>query len=125
LLHTLLVPVLLLCNVLLLAALAVMLSALAFSPAARHDLLRTGVFLDWYWLTFALAVFLTVSVYARCERGLGRWRVLVLGHAFAGYALLWVVAGYWALARVVRGRQGWLKTDRVLDRSPEPVAETK
>lgn len=125
LLHTLLVPVLLLGNVLLLAALAVMLSALAFSPAARLDLLRPGVFLDWYWLTFALAVFLTVSVYARRERGLGRWRVLVLGHAFAGYALLWVVAGYWALGRAVRGRQGWLKTDRVLDLQPEPAAETK
>lgn len=125
LLHTLLVPVLLLCNVLLLAALAFMLSALAFSPAARLDLLRPGVFLDWYWLTFAAAVFLTVSVYARRERGLGFWRVLVLGHAFAAYTLLWVVAGYWALGRVVRGRQAWLKTDRVHDLQPEPVAETK
>ena len=31
---------------------------------------RPGVFLGWYWLTFALAVFLTVSVYARREPGL-------------------------------------------------------
>jgi cellulose synthase/poly-beta-1,6-N-acetylglucosamine synthase-like glycosyltransferase len=125
LLHTLLVPVLLLCNVLLLAAFAVMLGALAFSPAARSDLLRPGVFLDWYWLTFALAVFLTISVYARRERDLGRWRILALGHAFAVYVLLWVIAGYWALGRVVRGRQGWLKTDRVVDMQPEAVAETK
>jgi cellulose synthase/poly-beta-1,6-N-acetylglucosamine synthase-like glycosyltransferase len=123
LLHTLLVPVLLLGNVLLLAALAVMLSALAVTPAIRHDLVRLSVFLDWYWLTFALAVFLTISVYARRERGLGRGRVLFLGHAFAVYALLWVVAGYWALARVVRGRHGWLKTDRVADLPPEAGPE--
>ncbi len=125
LLHTLLVPVLLLCNVLLLAALAVMLAAGAVSAAVRLDLVRPGVFIDWYWLTFALAVFLAISVYARREPDLTRWRVVVLGHVFAAYALLWIVAGYWALGRMLGGRQGWQKTDRVLERPPEPVAGRK
>jgi cellulose synthase/poly-beta-1,6-N-acetylglucosamine synthase-like glycosyltransferase len=119
LLHTLLVPVLLLCNVLLLGAFAAMLAAFAVSPAVRLDLARPGVFIDWYWLTFALAVFLAVSVYARREPGLTRWRILALGHAFAGYSLLWVVAGYWALGRMLSGRRGWLKTERVPESQPE------
>lgn len=122
LLHSLVVPVLLLLNLVMLAALAVMVAGLISSPEIRHDLLRTGTILDWYWLTFALAIFLSLSVYARREPGLRRHRVLVLGHAFAAYALLWVVAGYWALGRVIRGRNGWLKTDRVTDQLLEPAA---
>jgi 1,2-diacylglycerol 3-beta-glucosyltransferase len=122
LLHTLLVPVLLLCNLLLLSAFGLMLAAFAVDPAVRLNLARPGVFIDWYWLTFALAVFLTVSVYARREPHLAPWRILALGHAFAAYAMLWTVAGYWALGRTVGGRHGWLKTDRVLESQPEPTA---
>lgn len=121
--HTLLVPILLLASVLLLIALAVMLAGMAFSPAIRSDLARPGVILDWYWLTFALPVFLAFSVYAHREAGLRRRRVVVLGHAFACYSLLWIIAGYWALARMLRGRRGWAKTDRVLEREPAQVAE--
>jgi 1,2-diacylglycerol 3-beta-glucosyltransferase len=125
LLHFLLAPILLLANVALLAALLAMLTGMAVSPDVRFDLVRPGVILDWYWLTFALAMFLTVSVYARREPGLGAWRVIVLGHAFAGYSLLWVVAGYWAVGRILRGRHGWLKTDRLQEQSREPAAETE
>jgi 1,2-diacylglycerol 3-beta-glucosyltransferase len=119
LLHLLLVPVLLLVNLALLGALAVMLAGAATSPAIRSELLRPGVAVDWYWLTFALAMFLTISVYARRERGLGLRRVAGLGHAFAGYALLWIVAGYWGLGRLVTGQRGWLKTDRLADQPAE------
>lgn len=125
LLHYLLAPILLLANVALLAALMAMLTGMAVSPRVRFDLARPGVILDWYWLTFALAMFLTVSVYARREPGLGPWRVIVLGHAFAGYSLLWIVAGYWALGRILRGRRGWLKTDRLLEHPREPPAEAE
>lgn len=123
LLHFLLVPILLLANMALLAALLAMLTGMAVSPDIRLGLARPGIVLDWYWLTFALAMFLTVSVYARREPGLKPWRVIVLGHAFAGYSLLWIVAGYWAMGRILRGRHGWLKTDRLPEHSPEPAAE--
>ncbi|HUJ06737.1 MAG TPA: glycosyltransferase [Streptosporangiaceae bacterium] len=127
LLHSLLVPVLLLANVLLLAALGITVGELAFSPAGRAELARPGLLLDWYWLTFALALLLTLSVYVRRERGLRTWRAIALGHSFAIYSLLWMVAGYWALGRIVRGRHGWLKTERVTDHPahgprPEPTA---
>jgi len=124
LLHSLLVPVLLLANVLFLGALAVILAGIAFSPAIRHDVARTGVIIDWYWLTFALAVFLAFSVYAQREHGLRSSRVLALGHAFACYSLLWIAAGYWALGRIVRGRRSWAKTDRVLEAQSQPAAES-
>ena len=125
LLHLLLVPVLLLANVALLTALLAMLTAIAVSPDVRSGLARPGVVLGWYWLTFALAVFLTVSVYARREPGLRPWRVIGLGHAFAGYSLLWMVAGYWALGRILRGRHGWLKTERLAGQPRGPLAETE
>jgi 1,2-diacylglycerol 3-beta-glucosyltransferase len=124
LLHVLMVPILLLANVALLIALLAMLTGIAVSPNVRFDLARPSVVLGWYWLTFALAVFLTVSVYARRESGLGPWRVIVLAHAFAGYSLLWIVAGYWALGRTLRGRHGWLKTERLAEQPHEQLAET-
>jgi hypothetical protein len=42
--------------------------------------------------------------------------VVLLGHAFAVYALLWIVAGYWALGRILRGRRGWHKTERLIEK---------
>jgi len=122
LLHLLMVPVLLLVNVMLLAALVTMVIGIAVSPGIRSSLLRPGVFLGWYWLTFALAVFLTVSVYARHEPGLRPRNVVLLGHAFAIYSLLWIVAGYWALGRILRGRRGWHKTERLIDKPSKSEA---
>jgi cellulose synthase/poly-beta-1,6-N-acetylglucosamine synthase-like glycosyltransferase len=122
LLHFLMAPVLLLANLALLAALLVMLVGMVVSPAVRAVLASPFTAVGWYWLTFALAMFLTVTVYTQHEPGLGRWRVIALGHAFAGYSLLWMVAGYWAVGRMLRGRHTWLKTDRVLERPGEPVA---
>jgi cellulose synthase/poly-beta-1,6-N-acetylglucosamine synthase-like glycosyltransferase len=124
LLHVLMVPVLLLVNVALLAALVTMLTGIAVSPAARSSLARPGAFLGWYWLTFALALFLTVSVYAQREPGLRPLQVLLLGHAFAIYSLLWIVAGYWALGRILCGRRGWHKTERLTDTPGGAVAGT-
>lgn len=127
LLHTLMVPVLLLANLVLLVGVLVLLAGGIMSPATWSLVTRPETALDWYWLTFALAMFLTVSVYARRERGLRAWRVVLLGHAFAIYSLLWVVAGYWALARIIRGKRGWLKTERLADRparqDPHPAAD--
>ncbi len=134
LLHTLMVPVLLLANLVLLAGVVAMVVGATMSQAALSWISRPGVIFDWYWLTFAIAMFLTVSVYARRETGLRAWRVIVLGHAFAIYSLLWVVAGYWALARTIGGKRSWLKTERLAERhtrtdghqassEPQPAAD--
>src|SRR5215475_4963783 len=127
LLHTLMVPVLLLANLVLLIGVTAMVAGAAMSPAALAWIDRPGIIFDWYWLTFAIAMFLTVSVYARREPGLRAWRAIVLGHAFAIYSLLWVVAGYWALARTIGGKRTWLKTERLAERQvrtePQPVAD--
>lgn len=125
LLYVLMVPVLLLANVALLTALATMLTGIAVSPALRSALLRPEVFVGWYWLTFALALFLTVSVYARRETGLRFRQIVAFGHAFAVYTLLWIVAGYWAVARMMRGQRGWLKTERLADAAGGPAAEAE
>jgi cellulose synthase/poly-beta-1,6-N-acetylglucosamine synthase-like glycosyltransferase len=127
LLHTLLVPVLLLANLILLVGVIAMLVGAVMSPVALAWVTRPEIIFDWYWLTFAVAMFLTVSVYARREPGLRAWRVIVLGHAFAIYSLLWVVAGYWALGRMIGGKRNWVKTERLADRhaipEPQPAAE--
>lgn len=123
LLHFLMAPALLLANAALLAALVTMLTGIAVDPDVRLELAKPGIVVDWYWLTFALTVFLTVSVYGRRERGLPTWRVILLGHVFAGYLLLWIVAGYWAMGRILRGSRGWLKTDRLVDQPRGETAE--
>ena len=125
LLHILLVPVLLLVNLALLIAMMTMLTGIAVSPVIRSSLARPWDFLGWYWLTFALALFLTVSVYAAREPGLRPRQAALLGHAFAIYSLLWIVAGYWAVGRILRGRQSWHKTDRLADTPRRLVAETE
>ncbi|MGN6796050.1 MAG: glycosyltransferase family 2 protein [Streptosporangiaceae bacterium] len=120
LLHSLMVPVLLLANLILLAGVIAMLAGAAMSRVALSWVTKPEIIFDWYWLTFAIAIFLTVSVYARREPGLRAWRVIVLGHAFAIYSLLWVVAGYWALARTIGRKRNWLKTERLAERQPRP-----
>lgn len=120
LLHMLMVPILLLANLALMTALLVMLAGVAGSATVRLGLAHPSIVIDWYWLTFALAMFLTASVYAKREPGLRRWQVILLGHAFAVYSLLWVAAGYWALGRILRNRRGWLKTDRMPEHADEP-----
>lgn len=126
LLHILMVPALLLANVALLTTLVTMLTGVAASPVIRSSIARPWVFVGWYWLTFALALFLTVSVYVRREPGLRLRQAMLLGHAFAIYSLLWIVVGYWALGRILRGSQGWYKTERLIEKpselAPEPDA---
>jgi 1,2-diacylglycerol 3-beta-glucosyltransferase len=124
LLHYLLAPALILANALLTAALAAMVVALVVSPSERLALAHRSTGIAWYWLTFAFAVFLTVSVYAQREPGMSRWRLLGVGHLFALYALLWMAAGYWALSRILAGKQGWFKSERLAERHTQPaVAE--
>ncbi|MEX5634617.1 glycosyltransferase [Parafrankia sp. FMc2] len=49
--------------------------------------------------------------------GLGMLRLAGYAHLYLAYSLVWFVAGWWALARVVGRRTSWHKTAR----SPEPA----
>jgi 1,2-diacylglycerol 3-beta-glucosyltransferase len=125
LLHVLLVPVLLLVNAALVSGLVTMLAGIAVSPVIRSSLVTPWSILGWYWLTFALALFLTASVYARREPGLRPRQLLVLGHVFAIYSLLWIAAGYWALGRISRGSHGWHKTERLVEEPAQLAVQTE
>ncbi len=58
---------------------------------------------------------------SRCEPTLSRWQALGLGLAYWGYTYLMLLAVWSAFWRLVRSRDGWVKTARVLDTSA-PVA---
>ena len=74
----------------------------------------------WYLLTFFPAVLFGIA-YRRITE-IGRWRSMVLGHAFVLYGLLWIASGFIGVWRILRGRRGWLKTDRLSERAPsEPI----
>lgn len=64
-----------------------------------------------YVLTFGVA-HVYGYVYWRRERSLGLVRALLCAHAFVVYGYLWFFAGWWAVARALRGRTAWLKTAR-------------
>jgi 1,2-diacylglycerol 3-beta-glucosyltransferase len=68
----------------------------------------------WYLLTFFPALLFAIA-YRRIS-GIGRLRSFALGHAFVLYGLLWIVAGSVAVWRVLAGRGGWLKTERLKER---------
>jgi hypothetical protein len=65
----------------------------------------------WYLLTFFPALLFAIA-YRRIS-GIGRLRSFAIGHAFVLYGLLWIVAGSVAVWRVLAGRGGWLKTERL------------
>lgn len=74
---------------------------------------------SWWWLTSYLFAFgpalLLGRLYERHEddERYGLVRSLVTMHLYVPYALLWYVAGWTAVIRMLRGRTGWTKTSRV------------
>lgn len=81
------------------------------------DLYQGTTFFSWYWLstyffTFGPAMLLSL-IYRRSERSLGVFRTLLLAHLFVPYSLLWMIAGWRAVARILLGKKGWAKTERL------------
>jgi cellulose synthase/poly-beta-1,6-N-acetylglucosamine synthase-like glycosyltransferase len=121
LLHLLLSPALVLVGSLMTVSLAASLVAATVSATARAQLVRPLPVGSWYLLTFAPAL-LFGPLYARVTGEVGRLRGLLYGHLFVLYGLLWLVAGWWGLARAGARRRSWLKTERVAE---EPAAPTR
>jgi 1,2-diacylglycerol 3-beta-glucosyltransferase len=112
-LHLLLSPVLIFAAFLMTLSFVVASIEWLTAPGPYADGYLLRVVVAWYVLTFSPAVFLAV-IYRRVS-GLGLLRSLGLGHTFVLYGLLWVAAGVRGLWRLLLGRHGWLKTDRLLE----------
>lgn len=74
----------------------------------------------WTLVTYVLSFgpsMLYGRVYWLQERdhGMSLRRAIALSHLYVCYSLMWYVAGWWAVGRAVRGRQGWAKTDRAAE----------
>jgi len=114
-------PLLLLIASCLTGSFAVSMVAALAAAATGHN--PIGWWLLWtYLLSFGPAVVYS-TVYWRRERieGSGLLRCLLWGHLYVLYGLMWYGAGWWAVARVLRGQHGWVKTARSVEQA-EPVA---
>jgi 1,2-diacylglycerol 3-beta-glucosyltransferase len=84
------------------------------NPSLDAGRLGLNSLIAWYLLTFIPAI-LFATAYRRIA-GRGRVRNLILGHAFVIYGLLWIASGSLGVWRILTGRRGWLKTDRLSER---------
>jgi 1,2-diacylglycerol 3-beta-glucosyltransferase len=119
-LHMLLTPVLIFAAFLMTLSFIVAPIERLLNPNLDAGRLGLNSLVAWYALTFFPA-FLFAIAYRRIA-GIGRLRSLALGHAFVLYGLLWIASGSQAVWRVLTGRAGWLKTDRLSERPhPQPL----
>lgn len=85
----------------------------------------TVVFSPW-WISAYLVAFGPILVFGYVywqqerDHGISRIKAFALFHLFALYATLWYLAGWRAVFRMLTGRSGWTKTDRL----QEPTKDT-
>lgn len=123
--YFLLIPWTQLLGTLVYAAAAVILTywALAF-PAGVLGWFTAGA---WGLVPLALCFGVTPLVLwgfvyrSRCEPTLSRWEALGLGLAYWGYTYLMLLSVWSAFWRLVRARDGWVKTARVLSADARPA----
>lgn len=70
-----------------------------------------------YLLSFGQALLLSAWYWRRAE-DISALRAFVLAHGQAVYNLIWYVAEWWALARILGRRRGWAKTTRLPEDEP-------
>ena len=73
-----------------------------------------------YLLCFGLAYPYAFCYWLRGRMSFGR--ALLLAHVFELYSHLWLISGWWAVARILRRRRGWEKTARVVEPSVDTPA---
>jgi 1,2-diacylglycerol 3-beta-glucosyltransferase len=72
--------------------------------------------LSTYLLAFGPAIAYSVVYWTRERKdGLSLPGAILLAHLYVGYGLIWYVAGWRAVARTLRGRSGWTKTERSVE----------
>jgi 1,2-diacylglycerol 3-beta-glucosyltransferase len=110
-----------------LPVIATLVVLVAMSPldVARYAFADHGIpLLAVYVLSFGQSYLAAYVYWMRGRVGLGR--AILLAHVFEIYSHLWLIAGWWAIANVLRRKRGWAKTDRVAEpagaqRAPEPA----
>lgn len=81
--------------------------------------------LSTYLLAFAPAVAYSVVYWGReKQHGLSFPGAIVLAHVYVVYGLIWYVAGWRAVARILRGDGSWTKTQRTADVAVPAVLAT-
>jgi 1,2-diacylglycerol 3-beta-glucosyltransferase len=119
-LHMLLTPVLIFAAFLMTLSFIVAPVERLINPSPDAGGLGLNSLIAWYLLTFVPAI-LFATAYRRIA-GTPRLRSLILGHAFVLYGLFWIASGSIGVWRILTGRRGWLKTDRLRERPrPQPV----
>ncbi len=70
----------------------------------------------WYLFTFGPAL-IVLFHYRHRTREQSVVKTFLTAHAYALFQLIWYVAGWKALARIVTRRHGWVKTERYIEAS--------
>lgn len=118
--HTLLAPALVVMVTCMVASFAGMVVGGVLSPDVGSTLLAPTVLLSWYALVFFPALIHGLAYASRSE--VGRLRALAYAHVYVFYALLWLVSGWWAFARVASGQNSWFKTERLEEAQSVPAS---
>ena len=113
-LHMLLSPVLIFAAFLMTVSFLVAPVERLLNPNRDAGGLGLNSLIAWYILTFFPAILFAIA-YRRIA-SIGRRRSVILGHAFVLYGLLWIASGSIGVWRILTGRRGWLKTDRLGER---------
>ncbi len=68
----------------------------------------------WYLFTFGPAL-VVLFVYRRRTKEMSLIGAFLTAHTYAVFQLIWYIAGWKALARLVTRRKGWVKTERYVE----------
>lgn len=81
------------------------------------DLYQGTAHFTWLWVStylFAFAPSMVLGlIYQRSEPSMGVVRALTVAHLYVFYALLWILAGWRAVFRIVLQKNSWVKTERL------------
>jgi hypothetical protein len=75
---------------------------------------RITLLVVWYLVSFAPNI-VTGFMYARRDRELGLGRSLLFSHLLIPYNYVAYLATWVALGRILTGRRGWSKTERIAE----------
>lgn len=78
-------------------------------------------------LTYVIAFLPSVMVtlyYRSRSRDISLPRTIVLAHLMPLYQMMWLVAGWRAVGRMISGKNGWAKTARIGQPPSERLADT-
>jgi 1,2-diacylglycerol 3-beta-glucosyltransferase len=108
--------VILLMSITSLPFLTVIVLSIALNPlgVVRTIAANPGAVVLFFVVSFAPGSLYAI-VYRHRTSQLGRLRALVLAHGFVVYGFLWIIAGWRATVRQLRGTASWTKTERSIE----------